>query len=375
MKPELPVERIPVALIDTQPQMRTRFEGIDELAESLKRDGLQQPIAVTKQPSGRYLLVFGERRLLAARMNTWSHIDATVRDGLERVQVLTLQWTENEERQNLTPAERSLAIFRVIDELGRQQAKQVLGNKSAPWISKYAAIGGYPQRTRELLDKGLCGDVEVLTVLAEMEREVTKRMEAKAPLEKWTLQPYEDAFRDAGNGALGRKEVRDRWGRLQQGFKWAAQNAKLDEQQAKANARAEADRKRLLDAEKNAKSDPKARAVIDKVKAARKKEREAKALANREQHHAYRMSQARQTGDHGAYVIRRLLEAAAPKEPEQRVLFLHYQSVRLVIGPALIALDLKARKAFLRAITTEFTKTEKPRLSDTTKPPKGWIAP
>jgi len=112
------VRKVPVDLIDPNPdQPRTVFEpdAIEELAQSIRNDGLIQPVLV--RPSGsRYLLVVGERRLRAAKLAGLAKIPAIVRE-LGREKSLELALIENIQRENLNPIEVATALERMAREL------------------------------------------------------------------------------------------------------------------------------------------------------------------------------------------------------------------------------------------------------------------
>jgi len=105
------IRKVPLDLIDPNPdQPRTLFEpeSIEELAQSIRNDGLIQPVLV--RPNGsRYLLVVGERRLRAAKLAGLAEIPAIVRE-LDREKSLELALIENIQRENLNPIEVATAL-------------------------------------------------------------------------------------------------------------------------------------------------------------------------------------------------------------------------------------------------------------------------
>lgn len=112
------VRRIPVGLIDpnpVQPRRIFRPESIDELAQSIRQDGLIQPIVV--QANGaRYTLIVGERRLRAAKVAELEAIPAIVQEfPPDRILEVTL--VENIQREDLNPIEVAEALDRMIREL------------------------------------------------------------------------------------------------------------------------------------------------------------------------------------------------------------------------------------------------------------------
>jgi len=100
---------IPIDLIEVGPeQARTSKveEGIDELTESIKRFGLLHPVTVFPK-EGRYILVSGQRRLLAAKQLGWEEIPANVLSTPpDAVEAKAISFSENFMRRDLTRAEK-----------------------------------------------------------------------------------------------------------------------------------------------------------------------------------------------------------------------------------------------------------------------------
>ena len=113
------VEKIPLQSIDPNPyQPRKVFqaERLGELAESIRSDGVIQPVLV--QPNGdRYTLVVGERRWRAAKMAGLTEIPAMVRD-IPPDRLLEITLVENVQREDLNPIEMAQAFDRMARELG-----------------------------------------------------------------------------------------------------------------------------------------------------------------------------------------------------------------------------------------------------------------
>ncbi len=112
------VAQVPVNLIDPNPvQPRTDFseETLRGLAESIRADGVLQPLLV--RPSGsRYTLIVGERRLKAARLADLPTVPAIVRE-IEPERLLEVTLVENIQREDLNPIEIALALEQMLKEL------------------------------------------------------------------------------------------------------------------------------------------------------------------------------------------------------------------------------------------------------------------
>src|SRR5258705_2523769 len=113
------VARISVEEIETNPkQPRKDFDeqAMNELAASIKKHDIIQPITVSKLPSGKYRLISGERRWRAAKIANLKDIPAYVRQANDQ-QLLQLALLENLQREDLNAMEIALSYKRMMDEL------------------------------------------------------------------------------------------------------------------------------------------------------------------------------------------------------------------------------------------------------------------
>ncbi|MDE0106490.1 MAG: ParB/RepB/Spo0J family partition protein [Bryobacterales bacterium] len=112
------VAQIPVGLIDPNPvQPRSNFDedALRGLAESIRADGVLQPLLV--RPAGsRYTLIVGERRLKAARLAGLTTVPSIVRE-IEADRLLEATLVENIQREDLNPIEIALALEQMLKEL------------------------------------------------------------------------------------------------------------------------------------------------------------------------------------------------------------------------------------------------------------------
>jgi len=119
---------------DDQPRKRFEEESLQELAASIRENGVIQPIIVVKKGSG-YRIVAGERRWRASRLAGLSVIPAIVRD-LTDLQTMEQALIENIQRQDLNPLEEAYAMDRLMKEHGltQEELSKKLG-KSRPAIA------------------------------------------------------------------------------------------------------------------------------------------------------------------------------------------------------------------------------------------------
>lgn len=126
----VPVERI----VPNRFQPRRSFEPekLQELADSIRENGIIQPIIVTKTDTSDYELIAGERRLQAAKMAGLNEIPVVIRSVSHQEQ-LTLAVIENIQREDLNPVEEALAYQTLGDEFGltHSQIANIVGKDRA----------------------------------------------------------------------------------------------------------------------------------------------------------------------------------------------------------------------------------------------------
>lgn len=134
---------ISVDSIDGNPfQPRTHFDeqALEELASSIKKLGIVQPLTVRETGSGRYQLIAGERRLRAARLAGLTHVPAFIRTADDQA-MLELALVENIQREDLDAVEVAISFQRLIEEcrLTQEQLSDRVG-KQRSTISNYLRL-------------------------------------------------------------------------------------------------------------------------------------------------------------------------------------------------------------------------------------------
>ncbi|MCC6916601.1 ParB/RepB/Spo0J family partition protein [Nitrosomonas sp.] len=111
-----------------QPRTRMDESALHDLAESIKSQGIMQPVLVRPLMAGGYEIIAGERRWRAAQLAGLEQIPAIVREVPDE-SALALSLIENIQREDLNPLEAAAGIQRLIDEFGmtHQTAGQALG--------------------------------------------------------------------------------------------------------------------------------------------------------------------------------------------------------------------------------------------------------
>lgn len=104
-----------------QPRTHMDQESLAELAESVRAQGIMQPILVRRVEQG-YEIIAGERRWRAARIAGLSEVPVLVRDVPDEA-ALAMSLIENIQRENLNPLEEAVGIQRLVDEFGMTHEK------------------------------------------------------------------------------------------------------------------------------------------------------------------------------------------------------------------------------------------------------------
>ena len=117
------ISHVSLTEVETNPyQPRTEFDqvALNELADSIKIQGLIQPITVRKLGANKYQLISGERRFRASKLAGLTQIPAYIRSANDQ-QMLEMALIENIQRENLNAIEVALSFQRMIDEVGLKQ--------------------------------------------------------------------------------------------------------------------------------------------------------------------------------------------------------------------------------------------------------------
>jgi ParB family chromosome partitioning protein len=189
-----------------QPRRHWNDEALDELAASIKAQGLIQPVVVRALGKGSYELIAGERRWRAAQRAQMSEIPALVKDVPE-VAVPAMALIENIQRQDLTPLEEADALKRLIEdfELTHQQAADAVGRSRAA-VSNLLRLTDLPAAIKKLLDEGKLemGHARCLLTLDEA---VAVPLARQASTLGWTVRELEDAARKAQSAPKGKAKA------------------------------------------------------------------------------------------------------------------------------------------------------------------------
>jgi len=151
------LQNLKIALLQPgkyQPRTRMDKESLQELADSIKAQGVMQPVLVRPVSAGRYEIIAGERRWRAAQMAGLTEVPALIREVPDEA-ALAMSLIENIQREDLNPLEEALGIQRLIKEFGmtHQAAGQALGSSRSA-VSNLLRLLNLPPMAQELMMQG-----------------------------------------------------------------------------------------------------------------------------------------------------------------------------------------------------------------------------
>ncbi|MCM3901673.1 MAG: ParB/RepB/Spo0J family partition protein [Pyrinomonadaceae bacterium] len=158
-------------------QPRTRFDEakLEELAKSIRANGVVQPLLVRRKGIN-YELIAGERRWRAAHLAGLNHVPVVVRNVPDD-KVLELALIENIQREDLNPIEEAQAYRKLIDTIGLTQeslAERVGRDRS--YITNYLRLLRLPDDIRRLIEEGKLSTGHARTLLGSSDADTQRRI-------------------------------------------------------------------------------------------------------------------------------------------------------------------------------------------------------
>ncbi len=151
------LKNIPVDLIQPgkyQPRTDMHETTLEELANSIKQQGIMQPIVLRPIGAGRYEIIAGERRWRATQLAGLHTIPAIIKEVSDE-SAIAMSLIENIQRENLNPIEEAVALKRLQDEfnLTQQEVAEAVGKSRATVTNLIRLIGLNPD-VRRMLEHG-----------------------------------------------------------------------------------------------------------------------------------------------------------------------------------------------------------------------------
>ena len=151
------LKNLPVEFIQPgkyQPRHDMRTESLEDLANSIKSQGVMQPIVVRPVNSNKYEIIAGERRWRACQLAGLDMIPVIIKEVPDEAAV-AMALIENIQRENLNPIEEAMALQRLIDEfdLTQQEAAEAVG-KSRTTVTNLLRLMSLNTDVRQALERG-----------------------------------------------------------------------------------------------------------------------------------------------------------------------------------------------------------------------------
>ena len=155
------INRLPLTALQAgkyQPRLKMENVALQELAESIREQGVMQPLLVRLVSAGKYEIIAGERRFRAATIAGLKEVPVLV-SGADDQAAAAMALVENMQREDLNPLEESQGLARLIEEFGftHEQAAKAVG-KSRSAISNLLRLAQLAKPVQAML---LEGDIDM----------------------------------------------------------------------------------------------------------------------------------------------------------------------------------------------------------------------
>ena len=171
----LPIEKLQRG--QYQPRSHMDKESLHELADSIRSQGVLQPIIVRPIAEVQYEIIAGERRWRAAQLAELADVPVVVRDIPDEA-ALAVALVENIQRENLNPIEEAVGLQRLVDEFGLTHEKAAgLVGRSRVSVSNLLRLLSLGDVARDLLERGKIemGHARALLALSASKQDAVAR--------------------------------------------------------------------------------------------------------------------------------------------------------------------------------------------------------
>ena len=204
------IAEIDIDLIETNPfQPRTEFDetALRELAQSIKEQGVIQPVTVRKMGYNRYQLISGERRLRASKMAGLTKIPAFIRLANDE-QMLELALIENIHRENLNAIEVAISYQRLIDEcsLTQEEVSEKVG-KSRSAVANFLRLLKLPPEVQLAIRDGHISMGHARALINISDKEEQLKLLQQIIMDEMNVRQTEEMAEKAKNNGKERKQT------------------------------------------------------------------------------------------------------------------------------------------------------------------------
>ena len=193
------IQEIPVGELDPNPdQPRRTFseESIAQLADSIREQGVLQPLLVAPSAGGRYLIIAGERRFRAGREAGLETLPCIVKD-IDVIRQREIALIENLQREDLNPLEAARGIRALMDQCGYTQEKvSARLGKSRPAVANMLRLLSLPDEVAEMVRDDLLSQGHARVLAGVKDREQQLRLARRAVDEGLNVRQMEKLVKD-----------------------------------------------------------------------------------------------------------------------------------------------------------------------------------
>jgi ParB family chromosome partitioning protein len=180
---EIPESIVRLVSIETlipnpdQPRKTFSQESLDELAESIRRHGLLQPLLVHEQEAGKYTIIAGERRYRAAQIAGLEQLPVIVRAQNDSDRHLELSLVENIQREDLDPIEEAQAYVKLMEISGATQERvaEMVG-KNRVTVANTIRLLRLPEDIQAAIKQGTISSGHARALLSIEDQEERKKL-------------------------------------------------------------------------------------------------------------------------------------------------------------------------------------------------------
>ncbi len=177
-----------------QPRGIISSQSLNELVDSMREQGILEPLVVAKTPAG-YQIIAGERRWRAAKILGLQKVPVVIKETTPQG-MLEMSIVENVQREDLNPIERAQAYKRLIEDFGlatNEVAKRV--GKSAPTVSNTMRLLSLPDAIKDALVAGVITEGHVRPLISLGDAKLMLDLFKKILRDNFTVRETEDKAR------------------------------------------------------------------------------------------------------------------------------------------------------------------------------------
>ncbi len=209
---EIPMGNIVVSAFNTRKNLASGTEdaSIDDLAESIRQEGLLSPITVRTSSDGKFEIIAGQRRFLAFKSLGRTTIPAIVNDSMDDTDAVVVSLIENVHRADMDPVDKARAYKQLHDQYGTYTEVAKRASVSPSTVSRYMRL---LDLAPGILDDLSTSDgpvgVNALSTLAQFFA-IEDQEEARGLIAGLTLEIQTRIIRESGGNLAKLAELRDR---------------------------------------------------------------------------------------------------------------------------------------------------------------------